>query len=135
MRRVEEAIMEVNVKDIIKEVTEKIQKSARVKAVFGEAVEKGETTVIPVSRVSVWGAGGGGFGEMAQGKEGEEGEGGGMGLGIKTSASPVGYIEINRDGAHFVEIQEKKRVILVGMALGAFTAFSFIRMIKKLFKK
>jgi uncharacterized spore protein YtfJ len=127
-----EANMDVNVNELIKEVTDKIHKNARAKAVFGDPVEKGDRTIIPVSRVSVWGSGGGGFGELAKS---EEGQGGGMGLAIKTSAAPVGYIEITSDGAEFIEIHENKRLYMAGMALGAFTVFSFTRLIRKLFKK
>jgi uncharacterized spore protein YtfJ len=126
-----EAIMDAIVKDIINDVTEKIQKNARVKAVFGEPVEKGKITVIPVARVHVWGFGGGGLDEL---KDTEKRKAGGMGLGIKAKAVPVGYIEINSDEARFVEITEQKRILLWGIGLGAFTVFSLFRFFKKLLK-
>jgi uncharacterized spore protein YtfJ len=131
--------MDVNVKDIIKEVTEKIQKNTNCKAVFGEPVEKGDIMIIPVARMTLWGAGGGGFGEMKKEKQKSEeknkDEGGGMGMSIHAKTEPAGYIEIRSDGAKFVEIFEQKRIIFAGIGLGAFAIFMFSRLLSKLIKK
>ena len=125
----------MDAKDIIKDVTEKIQKNANVKAVFGEPYEKGNRTVIPVARVSICGCGGSG---SKKGKEDEENQekakGKGMGFGLHVKAEPVGYIEIDDEGAHFEEIIEQKRIIMAKFALGAFAIFSFVRFLKKLLK-
>ncbi|MGD2090130.1 MAG: spore germination protein GerW family protein [Candidatus Aminicenantes bacterium] len=125
----------MDAKDIIKDVTEKIQKNANVKAVFGEPYEKENLTVIPVARVSICGCGGSG---SRKGKEDEENQekakGKGMGFGLHVKAEPVGYIEIDDEGAHFEEIIEQKRIIMAQFALGAFAIFSFVRFIKKLLK-
>jgi uncharacterized spore protein YtfJ len=125
----------MDAKDIIKDVTEKIQKNANVKAVFGEPYEKENRTVIPVARVSICGCGGSG---SRKGKENEENQekakGKGMGLGLHVKAEPVGYIEIDDEGAHFEEIIEQKRIIMAKFALGAFAIFSFVRFLKKLLK-
>jgi uncharacterized spore protein YtfJ len=77
---------------------------ARANAVFGEAVERGELTVIPVAKVR---AGfGGGTGSMpAAGGEGDTlGEGGGGGGGF--IASPLGFIEVRESGATFRRIED-----------------------------
>ena len=76
--------------------------SARASAVFGEPVERGELTVIPVAKVR---AGfGGGTGTMPAGEGAREGEGRGGGGGF--IASPLGFIEIGSSGATFRRIQD-----------------------------
>jgi len=125
----------MDAKDIIKEVTEKIQKNANVKAVFGEPYEKGNRTVIPVARVSICGYGGGGSVKCDDDEENrEKSKGKGMGLGMRVKAVPVGYIEIDDKGAHFEEIIEQKRIIMTKFALGAFAIFSFTRLLMKLLR-
>jgi uncharacterized spore protein YtfJ len=121
----------MDVKGVISDVTEKIQKSAHVKAVFGEPVERKGITVIPVSRVSVSGGGGGAL-EGSEEEKGKKGQG--MGLGVRAKSTPVGYIEITDSSARFVEITEQKHIIFGGMALGAFAVFTITRLIKKFLK-
>jgi len=125
----------MDAKDVIKEVTEKIQKNANVKAVFGEPHEKGNRTVIPVARVSICGFGGSGSDKSNEDEvKQEKSKGKGMGFGLHVKAVPVGYIEIDDEGAHFEEIIEQKRIIMAKFALGAFAIFSFVRFLKKLLK-
>jgi uncharacterized spore protein YtfJ len=71
-------------------IAERVGAHASVTAVFGEPVERGGLTVIPVASVR-WGFGGGG------GTSGGEEEAGGSGGGGGVAADPSGYIEI-RDG-------------------------------------
>lgn len=126
----------MDAKDIIKDVTEKIQKNANVKAVFGEPYEKGSRTIIPVARVSICGCGGGGTKKSKEDEENQEkSKGKGMGFGLHVKAVPVGYIEIDDEGARFEEIIEQKRIIMTKFALGAFAMFSFIRLLMKLLKR
>ena len=126
----------MDVKDIMKDVTEKIQKNANAKAIFGEPYEKGNLTVIPVARVSIWGCGGGGSDKSNSDDQiKEKSPGKGMGLGLQVKAHPVGYIEIDDKGAHFEEIIEQKRIIMSKFALGAFAIFSFTRLLIKLMKR
>ena len=122
--------MGTDINEIIKDVTEKIQKNARAKAVFGAPVEKGNITVIPVARISICGGGGGG-----QDDEEKKCNSGGMGMGVHAKAIPVGYIEISPDGTSFKEIIEKKRVIFAGIIVGGFAFYTFTRFIRKLFGK
>jgi uncharacterized spore protein YtfJ len=77
---------------------------ARASAVYGEPVERGDLTVIPVAKVR---AGfGGGTGSMpAAGGEGDNlSEGGGGGGGF--IASPLGFIEVRESGATFRRIED-----------------------------
>jgi hypothetical protein len=77
-------------------MAERIGARASVTAVFGEPIERGDVTVIPVARIR-WGFGGG------QGEGGEAGgpTGSGLGGGGGASADPVGYVEIGPAGATF----------------------------------
>ena len=77
-------------------LAERVGARASVTAVFGQAVERGDLTVIPVARVR-WGFGGGtGSGGDGAGSSGE-GSGGGGGV----AADPVGFVEIGPSGATF----------------------------------
>jgi uncharacterized spore protein YtfJ len=79
---------------ILERLVSRVGGQARVQAVFGDAVERGGVTVIPVARVR-WGVGGGGG-------SGQEGSGSGGGGGV--AADPIGYIEITSAGASFRRI-------------------------------
>jgi len=74
---------------------------ASVAAVFGDPVERGELTVIPVARVR-WGVGGGAgvAGEAASAPASGSGSGGGGGV----TADPVGYLAIGPAGVSFQSI-------------------------------
>lgn len=68
---------------------------------FGEPIEAGSTTVIPVARV--WAAGGAGFGHgeplVQDGTAASGAESGGGGLGGALEGHPVGFITIAPDGS------------------------------------
>ena len=72
---------------------------ANVQAVFGEPVERGNVTVVPVARVR-WGFGAGGGRSEATETGPASGSGGGGGV----AAEPVGYLEIGANGAEFKPI-------------------------------
>jgi uncharacterized spore protein YtfJ len=78
-------------------LAERIGGRASVTAVFGEPVERGEVTVIPVARVR-WGFGGG------SGTSSDESEASGSGGGGGAAADPAGYIEIRAGEATFCRI-------------------------------
>jgi uncharacterized spore protein YtfJ len=108
----------------VERMAERVGAKASVRAVFGDPIEQGGITVIPVARVR-WGFGGGaGRGPIAVGPgaaeaateaatdgateattpgltfdEGISGSGTGGGGGV--TADPIGYIEIGPDGATF----------------------------------
>lgn len=124
----------------IESIVDRLQHSANVRAVFGEPVERGDQTVVPVARV-YYGFGGG-FGQSDGGTndgddgDGESGEHGGIGGNVGSrdgrsggggggggaSATPVGALEITDDGTRFVRIGSGKRsvatALLAGVAVG-----------------
>jgi len=100
----------------VERMAERVGAKASVRAVFGDPIEKGGITVIPVARVR-WGFGGGaGRGPIAVGPGATDGapevapqdvtsdegnSGFGTGGGGGATADPIGYIEIGPDGATF----------------------------------
>ena len=99
----------------VERIAERVGGKASVRAVFGDPIERGDVTVIPVARVR-WAFGGGaGRGPIAVGP-GIDPEGGATGLideglsgagtggGGGATADPIGYLEIGPDGASFIPI-------------------------------
>jgi uncharacterized spore protein YtfJ len=83
-------------------VASQIGAQADVRTVFGEPVTAHGITVIPVARViGGFGAGAGGGGDQASGPS----AGAGVGAGGGFSASPVGFIEIDANGARFRDVE------------------------------
>jgi uncharacterized spore protein YtfJ len=100
-----EAVMAVEVQersrlveDLLERIGESVGHRAQVSAVFGEPVERGSLTVIPVAKARFGFGGGGGFGTL----KGEEGSGGGGGG--AAAVTPIGYIKMGNGGATFKRI-------------------------------
>lgn len=91
------------------EVMEATRESMTVKRVFGDPVDKGGMTLIPVASV-MGGAGGG---------EGGEGEQQGTGAGFGVRARPVGAYVVRGDSVQWQPAFDLMRVIMGGMALAA----------------
>jgi uncharacterized spore protein YtfJ len=71
---------------------------------YGEPVEAGGRTVIPVASVSA--TGGMGWGGGGQGNDQGEGGGGGGHL----EAHPLGFIEVGPEGTRFVAVRDPERL-------------------------
>lgn len=105
---------------IIEVLVERFGGRSGVHIVYGDPIERGEVTVIPVARVR-WLAGagaGGGSGGALTGTGTAEGEGAGGGGGV--IGDPVGYLEIRSSGATFVPIRgvpNPLAILAVGVAL------------------
>lgn len=81
----------------LERLAERVGARASVKAVFGEPIERGDLTVVPIARVR-WGFGGG------SGSSGGEAEAVGSGGGGGVAADAVGYIEVRSGQATFRRI-------------------------------
>lgn len=114
---------------LIERLAELVGAKAGVQAVFGEPVQQGGRTVIPVARVR-WGFGGGGGHSDAAPRGPASGSGGGGGV----AADPIGYVEIGSDGAAFRPIREPypSAVFLVASGL---TAAIVIRALARLIRR
>jgi uncharacterized spore protein YtfJ len=90
---------------ILEKLVEKVGGRASVKAVFGDPIERGGKTIVPVAKVR-WGFGGGaGSGTApAEGDATGTASGSGSGAGGGVTAEPIGYLEIDEAGAAFKPI-------------------------------
>lgn len=95
--------------DFLGHLADRIGARVQASAIFGQPVERGGITVIPVAKAT-WGFGGGAGGEA--GKEGAGGGGGGV-------VSPLGYIEVRESGAEFRHIRDPRLIATtVAAAIG-----------------
>jgi uncharacterized spore protein YtfJ len=85
--------------------------------VFGEPVEKGELTVIPVAIIS--GGGGGGEGNGPTGDDPESTTPGGSGAGFGGMARPAGVYVVRGDSVEWQPAVNVTLLALGGIALGA----------------
>ena len=94
----------------IQEALGALVNQAGVKTVYSEPISVDGRTIVPVARVRC--GFGGGSGRNARFKEAEGGGGGGGFV-----ARPVGFVEIDAQGAHFVPIIDPQS-IAVGVGIG-----------------
>lgn len=91
-------------------LVDRLQVGASVRNVYGDPVQVGDRTVIPIARVS-YGFGAGG---RASGKEKTDPKHGGSGGGGGFSARPIGALEITKAGTRFIAFVDPARL---GLAL------------------
>jgi uncharacterized spore protein YtfJ len=108
----------VKVAKTLRSLGDHLQVGASVRNVYGDPVNVGGRTVIPIARVSYGFGAGGGAGES---EETGSGSGGGAGL----SARPVGALEITDAGTRFIPFIDPARLgialavgFLIGLAIG-----------------
>lgn len=110
----------MDAKAIIDSVTERLEKTNSVRAVFGEPIETDNGVYVPVAAVRLTGGGGGGYGHRPAIDDDEAlSKESGMGLGLCATATPVGFIEITDEGARMVDIVDKNKLALGGLFVGA----------------
>jgi len=107
----------------VEEVMQGARDVMTVRRVFGEPVEKGEITFVPVA--SVRGGGGGGGGESPD--KGETGNGAGFGV----TARPIGAYVIRGDSVEWQPALDVARVALAAIALVAFMTFVLGRAVRR----
>jgi len=101
-----------NEPSFIERIAESVQMHANAKQVYGEPIERGGMTLIPVARVQ-WGFGAGTLGRGTRG--------GGGGGGVR--AYPSGFIELHDGHAAFRAIHDAHSTALLGgVALGGLVA-------------
>lgn len=126
----------MKVNELIQQITEQVHKNANVRVVFGDPIDKGEITIIPVAKVIVRGGGGGGKGPQGPNKEPqtqdspeENKTGQGMGLGLEINTTPLGYVHIKNGEARFKEITDTTKIATNGMIFAGFMMFMFARIV------
>lgn len=98
----------------IRSIIEQMGQRASVKSVYGEPIEFGGKTVVPIAKIGY--GFGGGYGSSDE-EKGGSGAGGGGGV----SATPVGVLEVTEDSTQFVRFKSRKRISLAfiaGIAVG-----------------
>jgi uncharacterized spore protein YtfJ len=119
---------------------EDMLKRLNVGSAFGEPVQEGETTLIPVATVACGFGYGSGYGRGPGKKPGQaankpaegdspdaaapgEGEGGGAGAGGGGWVKPQGYIRIRGDEVAYEPMMNMSLIPLAGMLTGAWCLF------------
>ena len=106
----------MDIQELFKSITERIQTTAGVKSVYGEPIAANGKTVIPVARVRYGFGAGGGSGYQGHrpdetpdydGPSGQ-GEGGGGGGGVEVT--PIGVVEITDEETRFVRIHSRRMI-------------------------
>lgn len=134
MRKVKKRKKDVDIHEVLQDVSQNIEKTANAKTVFGDPIKFENRTIIPVATVSVTGGGGGGFGMEKAKAKGPFGKGGGGGLHMESK--PIGYIEITEEGAKFISTPDVSKIALRGIlngffAVGMFGLAAIIRSFRK----
>jgi len=103
---------------ILDRLGERLGTQATVKAVFGEPIERGDVTVVPVARVR-WGLGGGsGSSPADRMTTNGERQASGTGAGGGAMADPMGYLEVRPSGAVYVPLASAYPSPLLILAIG-----------------
>jgi len=121
--------------NFLQQLASQFGSNASVKNVFGEPVQAGDKTIIPVAQIA-YGLGGGYGQGPKKGKpalqdveqDNNKGEGAGGGGGM--AARPKGVYEVTPTGTRFIPVTDAKQ-IFIGVAIG-FLLGSFIRSKRRL---
>ncbi|MFL5627880.1 MAG: GerW family sporulation protein [Ktedonobacteraceae bacterium] len=102
---------------------------ARADAVFGQPVERRDTTIIPCSEMSVGlGLGGGGGFNAASEQSNQPGGGGSGGGGGGANGRPVAVIVMSQEGVRIEPIMDLTKIALASLTTGAFVLFWLARL-------
>ena len=118
----------------VAEPIERMLEQLSVDAVFGRPIKEGDVIVIPVAEIST----GFGYGDAssrpssnaAEGDQKTAGESGVTGAGGGGRATPRGYIQITPEGIKFEPIMDPARIVLAGIAMGAWSVFWIAKTIR-----
>ena len=101
----------------LRSLGDQLQGGASVRNVYGDPVDVGGRTVIPIARVSCGFGAGGGAGDSEETGSERRGSGGGAGLSVR----PVGALEITKAGTRFIPFIDPARLsiaLMVGFLIG-----------------
>jgi uncharacterized spore protein YtfJ len=125
----------VKLEDIFQSI-EELRDKASVNAVYGEPVQVGDRTIIPVADIKY--GFGLGYGEgPTRSDEGEadstSGQGGGAGGGV--AARPVAVLEITDEGVTVKTVMDEGRLAMAGIFAGIWSIFWTAKTLKAIFGK
>jgi uncharacterized spore protein YtfJ len=107
----------VKVSKMLSSLGDHLRVGASVRNVYGEPVNAGGRTVIPIARVGYGFGAGGGEGRSPETTADRAGSGGGAGM----SARPVGALEITEAGTRFIPFIDPVRLgmaLVIGLCIG-----------------
>ena len=117
------------------ELVEQLFEKLRVDAVFGQPVQEGDVTIMPVADVSVGFGFGSGPSPATEEEEEEPDRSKSEGAGAGGKATPRGFIKITPDGVDFISTLDEGRVALAGIAMSAWAIFWIAMTIRAFVKK
>ena len=104
----------------VEQVMSQMVNTARVHAVFGQPVERGDTIVIPCSEVTIGLGLGSGSGPIDE--KGNQ-VGGGSGAGGGARGRPIAAIIVSTEGVRVEPIMDMTKIVLAAFTTGAFLLF------------
>lgn len=110
-------------RQFIRQLAEKLEASAAVKTIYGDPIDRGDMTIIPVAKI-LYGFGGG---------EGEGNGQGGAGGGGGIKVVPIGYIELKNGESKFQPIRSTATTIALLVA-GGVTGVLLMRGLRSFFQ-
>ena len=120
---------------IATEPIEQLFEKLGVDAVFGQPIQEGDVTIIPVAEVGL-GFGFGSGSSPATEEEGDEADSGkGEGVVGGGKATPRGYIKITSDGVDFESTLDEGRIALAGIVMSAWAIFWITKTIRAFARK
>jgi uncharacterized spore protein YtfJ len=117
----------------IMELVERSKDNVTVQRVFGEPIQHGDVTVIPVAKIAH--GGGGGMGSrgpsLSPSEEAESGGGGGFGY----TASPAGVFVIKNGEVRWQPAVDVNRIVIGGQLVGIVLLLVVRAVLRRAFKK
>ncbi|MBS1788415.1 MAG: hypothetical protein JST85_11875 [Acidobacteria bacterium] len=107
----------------VEQLAEKLGANATVKTIYGDPIERGDMTIIPVAKI-LYGFGGG---------EGDHKGYGGAGGGGGIKVTPIGFIEMKEGEAKFRPIRNSAMTIALAVA-GGIAGVLLMRGLRSLFR-
>ena len=109
----------------VNEVIDRARDAFNVRRVFGDPIQQGAVTLIPVAWVSGGGGGGGGEGTAPEGAERTSGTGKGYGSGFGLRARPAGAFVLCDGQVHWMPAVDVNRIILGAQVLVGLLLLTF----------
>lgn len=110
-------------RQFIRQLAENLGASAAVKTIYGDPIDRGDMTIIPVAKILY------GFGGGEGDKDGQGGAGGGGGIKVV----PIGYIELKNGESKFRPIRNTATTIGL-MVAGGVAGVLLMRGLRSLFQ-
>lgn len=102
-----------------------------VRRAYGEPIQRGDVTIVPVARV-IGGSGyGDGDGQWAKPSDDQQGTGSGSGGGFGVSVTPVGVYVVTDTDVSWQPAMDLNRVILGGQVVGAIALLLLARALRR----